>query len=140
MKSPLLFSIVLLIIQFLLLGSGKYTGYMYVLIGVTVFMGFLGILSLFSMHSRLKTMLAQTGPCVVRFSPTEMEHTSPRGDKIIVQWANVKFIRIFKEMIAFFPNGPEGILIGIDAKYAPMILDYMNANNINIRVIAGEKK
>ena len=136
----IILSIFLLIVQFLLMNHGKYTAYLYVLIACTLFMLFMAILSLLAMHSRLKTMLSQTGSHVVRFTPTELEHVSSRGDKLTVQWANVKFIRIFKEMIAFFPNGPEGILIGIDAKYAPMILDYLHANNINIQVIAGEKK
>ena len=136
----IIFSVFLLVVQLLLMNHGRYTGFLYALIACTLFMLFMGILSLLAMHSRLKTMLSQTGSHVVRFTPTELEHVSSRGDKLTVQWANVKFIRIFKEMITFFPNGPEGILIGIDAKYAPMILDYLHANNINIRVIAGEKK
>ncbi len=135
-----IYGAILLLIQFVLIQSDKYTGFMYVLIGCTLLMTILGVLSIFAMKKRLKYMLEHSGPCTVRFSPEEMEDVLFSGDKVTVQWSNFGFVRIFKEMIVFFPKSIEGVIIGIDAQYAPMILDYLRENNINIRIVAGEKK
>ncbi|MCR4586186.1 MAG: hypothetical protein K5686_10740 [Lachnospiraceae bacterium] len=139
-RKVVIMGIVLIIIQIIMMSTGRMTGFLQFLMGCTLIMTGLAILSLIAMNKNLKNLINTSGPTSLNLSPVEIEHVSSQGDKITIPWANVKFIRIFDEMMTFFPYNPHGVLFAISTEYAPVVLDYMQNNNINIHLIAGEKK
>ena len=98
------------------------------------------IFSFFIMNKNLKTFLAKNAPSTLSLSAEGIENTTNEGEKVAIPWSKIAYIRIFKEMMAFMPHDISGMIIGLDSKYAPQIMDWITQNNINIRFIAGEKK
>ncbi|MCR5120237.1 MAG: hypothetical protein K6B44_11560 [Lachnospiraceae bacterium] len=139
-RNTLILCIILLIWQTAMLKFNGPKTFLYILIGCTVMLFIMIIFSFFIMNKNLKTFLAKNAPSTLSLSAEGIENTTNEGEKVAIPWSKIAYIRIFKEMMAFMPHDISGIIIGLDSKYAPQIMDWITQNNINIRFIAGEKK
>ena len=139
-RKTLILCVFLLIWQGLMLKFSGSDTFIYVLLGCTAMLFVMVLISLFAMHNNLKVMLSKSGPSTLTLTEEYLENTSAEGEKVSVPWSKIAYCRILNESIVFMPHDISGLMIGVDAKYAPMILDWLTKNNINMRVIAGEKK
>ena len=81
--------------------------------------------NLFKNNKKIKLTIDEEG----------LDYNEEENKKIKLTWKTIAFVRIFKECICFFNNDYPVMVIFAEIKYAEEILNIINDNKIDVRVI-----
>ena len=95
-----------------------------------------GCLYLLSNLQKLQKSLADDKrSSVLTLDETGVEICKEGNQPVRLDWPDVAFIRLFEEALCFIPKTTKGSVISVSRTYGKDILDYLDENSIDVRVI-----
>ena len=79
--------------------------------------------------------LADPKPSVLILDEAGVELNKEGAQVIRTAWDNVAFVRVFRESVCFFSKGVRGLVIAVNRGREEEVLDYLNSNDIKVRII-----
>ena len=96
---------------------------------------FFAALVLKNLSSMVKNFLADPKPSVLILDEAGVELNKEGAQVIRTAWDNVAFVRVFRESVCFFSKGVRGLVIAVNRGREEEVLDYLNSNDIKVRII-----